>query len=132
MGFRLIADLTAFAHFAFLVYVVFGGFLAWWRPWAFWPHLAAAVWGFGSVLIGYDCPLTHLENWARRSAGTAELPSTGFIDHYLTGVIYPDDAVGLIRLLVAVVVLISWAGALVTIRRRSADRAPVVSRRAIR
>lgn len=132
MGFRLLADLTMCAHFAFVAYVVFGGFLAWWRPWAFWPHLTAAAWGFGSVAIGYDCPLTYLENWARRSAGTAELPSSGFIDHYITGVIYPANAVGPVRLLVAVVVAISWAGALVIVHRRSAARTPVESRRAFR
>src|SRR5690606_32478582 len=101
-------------------------------PWAIWPHLAAVVWGFGSVLVGYDCPLTHLENWARRSAGTAELPSTGFIDHYLTGVVYPEDSVELIRLLVAAVVLLSWAGVVVRFYRRSADRTPVASRRVVR
>ncbi|WP_432420659.1 DUF2784 domain-containing protein [Nocardia farcinica] len=71
MGYRLLADLTACAHFAFVAYVVLGGFLAWWRPWAFWPHLAAAGWGLGSVVAGYDCPLTDLENWARRRAAPA-------------------------------------------------------------
>ncbi|WP_280476977.1 DUF2784 domain-containing protein [Nocardia farcinica] len=124
MGYRLLADLTALTHFAFVGYVAVGGFLAWSRPWAFWPHLAAVGWGFGTVLVGYDCPLTHVENWARRRAGDAELPATGFIDHYLTGVIYPEDAVDLVRLLVAVVVVASWAGALVTIRRRGAPVGP--------
>lgn len=55
-------------------------------------------------------PLTHLENWAREVAGDQGLPPSGFIDHYITGVIYPESALGLVRLLVAVTVVASWIG----------------------
>lgn len=41
--------------------------------------------GLGSVVVGFECPLTHAENWARQRAGETGLPSSGFIDHYLTG-----------------------------------------------
>lgn len=118
--YRLLADLTAGVHFAFLVYVVIGGFLAWrWRR-TIWLHLLAFGWGFGTVLIGFDCPLTYLEDWAREQAGVAGLPSSGFIDHYLTGVIYPDSAIGLMRALVACCVVVSYAGYIWLGRHRSA------------
>ncbi|GAB2656241.1 DUF2784 domain-containing protein [Nocardia goodfellowii] len=110
MLYRLMADATAAAHFAFVAYVVVGGFSAWRWPRTMWLHLIAVGWGFGTVLIGYDCPLTYVEDWARRRAGQEGLPSSGFIDHYLTGVIYPDSALGLVRGLVAVCVVVSWAG----------------------
>ncbi|MEV0248300.1 DUF2784 domain-containing protein [Nocardia sp. NPDC050712] len=116
MLYRLLADATAAAHFAFVGYVVVGGFLAWRWPRTLWLHLLAVGWGFGTVLIGFDCPLTDLENWARRQAGDAGLPPSGFIDHYLTGVIYPDQAVNLVRVLVATLVVASWVGYLLRLR----------------
>ncbi|MFF2083181.1 DUF2784 domain-containing protein [Nocardia sp. NPDC058176] len=110
MPFRVLADVFAVTHVAFIAYVVAGGFLAWRWPRTIGLHLLAVAWGFGTILIGFDCPLTHAENWARQRAGVAELPATGFIDHYLTGVIYPDSALGLVRVLAAVTVLVSWLG----------------------
>ncbi|MEV6559968.1 DUF2784 domain-containing protein [Nocardia sp. NPDC051756] len=110
MLYRLLADATAVAHFAFVAYVVVGGFIAWRRPRSIWLHLIAFGWGFSTILFGQECPLTHLENWARHRAGEAGLPSSGFIDHYITGVIYPENALGLVRVLVAVCVVVSWVG----------------------
>ncbi|MFR9749446.1 DUF2784 domain-containing protein [Nocardia sp. 004] len=117
MLYRLLAEATAIAHFAFIAYVVSGGFLAWRLPRTIWLHLGAVCWGAGSVVFGFDCPLTYVENSARERAGEARLPSSGFIDHYLTGVIYPEDALGLVRALVALVVAASWVGYLLVRRQ---------------
>ncbi|MGK8524150.1 DUF2784 domain-containing protein [Nocardia asteroides] len=123
MLYRLLADATAATHFAFVVYVVVGGFLAWRFPRTIWPHLIAVCWGFGTIVAGFDCPLTRLENWAREHAQMAQLPSSGFIDHYITGVIYPEDALGLVRALAATVVVASWLGYVWVLRRRPAPAA---------
>ncbi|ATQ27845.1 membrane protein [Rhodococcus ruber Chol-4] len=120
MAYRLLADVTVAAHLAFLLYVTFGGFLAWRWPRTLALHVVAVVWGFATVLAGFDCPLTDLENWARRRAGIEGLPPSGFIDHYLTGVIYPDSAVGLVRAAVAVTIVVSWFGW--WLRRRRVSR----------
>jgi len=116
----MIAQVAMAAHFAFLVYLVTGGLLAWRWRWAIWPHLVAAGWGLAVTVGRLNCPLTHLEDWARRRAGEPAL-TTGFIDHYLTGVVYPARYTGLIQILVATVVAASWAGA-VRVRRRAAAR----------
>lgn len=110
MGYRLLANATMLVHFAFLLYVVGGGFLAWRWPRALWPHLVAASWGFATVLFSIRCPLTTVENWAREQAGLAQLSASGFIDHYLENVIYPGRYTGQVQALAAVVVLASWAG----------------------
>lgn len=110
MVYRVIEMATVFVHFGFVLYVVFGGFLAWkWRR-TIAIHLVAVAWGAGSLVIGYDCPLTNLENWARRMAGISELPSTGFIAHYITGVFYPVSIEPIVQGLAAVVVVGSWLG----------------------
>ncbi|WP_067693457.1 DUF2784 domain-containing protein [Nocardia jejuensis] len=110
MIYRLLADLTAGVHFLFVAYVVVGGFIAWRWPWTIWLHVAAFAWGFSTILFGFECPLTNLENWSRHRAGDASLPSSGFIDHYITGVLYPQSALELVQVLVAVCVVTSWIG----------------------
>ncbi|MCZ4079778.1 DUF2784 domain-containing protein [Rhodococcus sp. H36-A4] len=110
MMFRALADITVAAHLAFVVYVVAGGFLAWRYPRTIWLHGVAVAWGFVSIVIGVDCPLTQLESWARVNAGESALPSTGFIDYYLTGVIYPESMLGMVRFAAICAVAISWAG----------------------
>ncbi|QIS12056.1 DUF2784 domain-containing protein [Nocardia arthritidis] len=124
MFFRLLADAVAAVHFAFVAYVVVGGFVAWRWPRTIWLHLLAFGWGFSTVLFGLECPLTYLESWARRRAGEAGLPPSGFIAHYITGVLYPERALGLIRVLVALVVAASWVGYLWLRHRRAAKALP--------
>lgn len=105
-------------HFLFLVYLALGGFLAWrWRR-TLWAHLAVAAWGILSVTVGLTCPLTVVEDWARRKAGGPGL-TTGFIDQYLTGVIYPRQYLLLVQSLVALCVAVSWAGLYLRTRRAS-------------
>ncbi|MBY8860165.1 DUF2784 domain-containing protein [Nocardia sp. CA2R105] len=110
MMYRLLADATVLVHFLFVVYVVVGGYFAWQWRWTIWTHLAAFGWGFSTVLFNISCPLTHLENWSRERSGEAPLPASGFIDHYITGVFYPRDALDLVRVLVVIAVALSWAG----------------------
>ena len=117
MWFRLLADSAMVAHFAFLAYLVVGGFLAWAWPRTIWVHAATAAYGFFNAVVGWACPLTHVENWARERAGDATLPATGFIDHYIAGVVYPPEHETLVQLLVAAVVLVSWVGFVVRRRR---------------
>lgn len=105
-----LADLALLAHAGFLGYLVLGGFLAWRWPRTIWLHLGVAVWGLGSVLLGYGCPLTGVENWARAKAGREGLDPGGFIEHYLTGVVYPADYLRVAQAVAAGVVLLSWAG----------------------
>ncbi|WP_336209191.1 DUF2784 domain-containing protein [Nonomuraea sp. LPB2021202275-12-8] len=110
MMYRLLADAAMVAHFVFLAYLALGGFVAWrWRR-TIWLHLAVVGWGLLSVFVGVECPLTVLEDWARRGADMRGLPASGFIDHYIEGVVYPDQYTNLARLAVAVAVLFSYVG----------------------
>ncbi|MFG1695634.1 DUF2784 domain-containing protein [Nonomuraea sp. NPDC049309] len=110
MMYRLLADAAMVVHFAFLAYMAVGGFLAWRWPRTIRIHLAVAAWGVMSVVTGVECPLTLVEDWSRRQAGQDGLPPSGFIDHYIEGVIYPEEYTNLARLGVAVLVLFSYAG----------------------
>jgi hypothetical protein len=113
MGYLVLAEITMVVHFAFLAYVVAGGFLAWRWPRAIWPHLVCAGWGMSTLVFHQDCPLSLLENWARLRAGVPGLKHRGFVDTYLTGVVYPARDLALVQTLVALTVAVSWAGVLV-------------------
>ncbi|GIG86691.1 DUF2784 domain-containing protein [Plantactinospora endophytica] len=109
MGYRLLVTLVLTLHFGFLAYLVLGGFLAWRWPRTIWLHLCAAAWGVLVIAARLTCPLTYLEHWARRRAGDRGV-GQGFIDRYIEGVIYPERYAVLAQVLVAVLVLVSWAG----------------------
>lgn len=101
--------LVVAAHFAFLLYLPIGGFLALRWPRTLWLHAAAVLWGAATVALNLDCPLTDVERWARSRAGMPPISSAGFIDHYLTGQLYPAWGAGYVPLAVLAAVLTSWA-----------------------
>jgi hypothetical protein len=109
VGYRALTSAIIVGHFAFVAYVLLGGFLAWRWGWTIVPHILAATWGLLVIALSLNCPLTAAENWSRRRAGETPLAG-GFIDRYLTGVIYPARYVHQVQILTAVVVLVSWAG----------------------
>lgn len=86
---RLAADVLVAAHFAFIGFAFCGGLLAlkWRRAAAF--HLPCAAWGALVEFNGWMCPLTGLEQRLREAAGEAGYAG-GFVDHYITPVVYPE------------------------------------------
>ncbi len=121
VGYRWLVAVILVLHFGYLAYLILGGFLAWRWPKAIWPHVAASIWAVLIVANLVNCPLTAAENWARAKQGQA-VPTAGFIDRYLTNVIYPARYLVEVRLAVALVVAVSWAGAYWNWRTRRAAR----------
>jgi hypothetical protein len=121
VGFQWLVNVVLTVHFGYLAYLVLGGFLAWRWPRMIFPHLAAAVWGVLIVFNLVACPLTIAEGWARRLAGD-EAVTGGFIDRYVTGVLYPAKYLVEARLAVALVVLVSYVGAYLFWRARRQSR----------
>jgi hypothetical protein len=117
VGWKELATAFLVLHFAFMAYVLLGGFLAWKWPKAIWFHLPAIGWGIALVGFGLNCPLTYAENWARSHAGEGPQPR-GFIDTYIEGVLYPERYVHVAQAVLALVVLVSYAGLFVLRRRR--------------
>jgi len=85
----LLADGVLVFHLAFIVFVMLGGLLVLRWKWLAWLHVPAVLWGIYIELSGRICPLTPLENSLRQAAGEAGYTG-GFIEHYITAVIYPD------------------------------------------
>ena len=112
MGYRLLIAFAVGAHFAFLAFGIFGGFLAWrWRR-LLWLQVISASWLLVIVVFGLYCPLTWLEDRGREGLGQAPLQG-GFLDNHVAGVFYPHGYEWVAQIVVAVLVLSSWAGLLV-------------------
>lgn len=111
MFFQLLTTVILTAHFAYLAYVVVGGFIAWRWPRTIALHLGAGAWGLLIVTNpwGWKCPLTYAEHWSRARAGEEGFDA-GFVDRYIEGVLYPAQYTRLLQVLVGVLVVVSWVG----------------------
>ncbi|MGA8546402.1 MAG: DUF2784 domain-containing protein [Mycobacterium sp.] len=107
--YQIVVALAVVGHFAFLCYLVVGGFVALrWRR-TIWLHVPVALWGIAITVGQLECPLTWLERWGRAKAGLAPLPPDGFVAHYIAGVIYPASWAGGVPVVVFGLVAVSWA-----------------------
>jgi hypothetical protein len=104
MSYSWAADAVLVLHVAFVLFVLFGGLLLFRWPRVAWLHMPAAVWGMITEYAGIICPLTPLENEFRRRAGEAGY-GTGFIEHYVTRIMYPHGLTRGIQVVLGTLVL---------------------------
>lgn len=102
--YRALADVVVVIHFCFVIFVVLGGVLVLRRPWLAWLHVPAAVWGALIEFAGWICPLTPLENHLR-ALGREPGYSGGFVEHYITAVLYPSGLTRGMQVAIGVFVL---------------------------
>jgi len=88
MSAQLAADAVLLLHLGFIVFVALGVLLVFRWRWVACLHIPCAVWGALIELAGWVCPLTPLENRLRVAAGSSGYGG-GFIDHYITSILYP-------------------------------------------
>lgn len=106
MIYHWLANTVLVIHGLFIVFVVLGGLLVFWKRWIAWIHLPVALYGVLVEWIGWICPLTPLENHFRHLAG-AEGYSGGFIQHYLLPLIYPANYTPTLQLTLGALVLLA-------------------------
>lgn len=117
---RLAADAVLLLHFAFVLFVAFGGLVALRWPRVAILHLPAVIWGVYISVTGRLCPLTTIENRLRRASGDTGYEG-GFIDQYIAPILYPPGLTrsmqfGLAAVLIAInVAVYAW---LIVRRRR--------------
>ena len=119
---RLAADCVVGVHFLFIVFAVFGGFLALKWRWVAFLHFPCAAWGALIEFAGWICPLTPLEWQLREMAGESGYTG-GFIEHYIVPIVYPPGLTRGIQIGLGVAVLaINCAAYALIVRRRLASK----------
>ena len=120
MTYRAAADAVLIAHFAFVLFVVFGGLLVLRWPKLAWIHLPAVAWAAFAEFSGSICPLTPLEIALRRGAGDAGYGGD-FIEHYVVSLLYPDGLTREMQIVLgAIVVALNVMFYVAAARRRRA------------
>lgn len=106
MIYSLLANIILFIHLCYILFVIFGGFLMlrWKEVWKI--HIPAVIWGFCVQYFVWMCPLTDVENYFRNLAGENGY-ANGFINHFLTSIIYPEISQNLHIFLAVILVLIN-------------------------
>jgi len=110
MLYQLTANLVVLVHLAFILFVVFGGWLVVRWRWVAWFHIPAAIWGALIEFAGWICPLTPLENRLREAGGQAGYGG-GFVEHYIVPIVYPTDLTRETQLLLGALVVVVNLGA---------------------
>jgi len=121
MAFRILADATVAVHVAFVLFVILGGLIvARWRRVA-WVHIPAAAWAAWVEFASWVCPLTPLENWLREQGGGTAYTS-GFIEHYLLPILYPESLSRELQWVLGAMVLLINAVVYIVVFRRGVRR----------
>ncbi len=124
---QLIADFLVVIHFAFIIFVMTGGFLVLRWRWIILLHIPAALWGALVEFQGWFCPLTHLEDYFRQRGGY----HGEFIEHYILPLVYPPGLSRQLQICFAITVLITncavYAWVLVRHSRRKKRRTKISS-----
>ena len=94
------AQITIFIHFLFIVYVVLGSILCFFKTKLITLHLFSVAWGVYIELSSNVCPLTYLENWFLQKAGLS-VYTEGFISEYILKIVYPIGLTEQIQLYLA-------------------------------
>jgi hypothetical protein len=111
---RLLADAVLVFHALFIAFAVFGGLIALssalsrrGKAFSIWLclHLACATWAATVVIMGWQCPLTPIEQNLRIAAGQQGY-SSSFIEHYLLAAIYPEGLTRPIQIMLGIGVVV--------------------------
>jgi hypothetical protein len=102
---KIFADVVLLAHFAFIVFALFGGAIVFFKRRAAWFHIPAVMWSAAVNFASWICPLTPLENSFRAKAGQAGFEG-GFIQHYIEPLVYPGGMPRKMELIAGVSVLV--------------------------
>jgi len=126
--YAVLATLLVLIHFAFILFVMFGGLLVARWPKAAWVHLPLAAWGVFVEFSGRVCPLTPLENRFRQLAGVSGYAG-GFIDQYLVRLIYPPGLTREMQIALGIgAILLNLAAYAWALRRRRMVAAKLTGR----
>ena len=105
MIYLILADLLVIVHLLFIIFVLLGGLLLMLRGFLIFVHLPAVIWAALISFNSWICPLTPLENYLRRAAGTAGYEQ-GFVEYYLIPIIYPSNLTSDIQIMLGIFVVL--------------------------
>ena len=116
--FHFLTQLTVIVHLLFILFVAFGGLLAFNKKWIRITHLLSVAWAvYAELAPGVICPLTSFENYFALRAGLSTYEED-FVTRYLVPVIYQEGLTENIQLmLVGIVIFVNVVVYAVQVKR---------------
>jgi len=105
MAYRVLANSVLLIHLGFILFVLLGGVLVYWKRKILFLHIPAAAWGAFVEFSGWICPLTPLENLFRNKAGQMGY-SGDFLENYITQIIYLEGLTQEMQIVFGIIVLV--------------------------
>lgn len=107
MFYGIAADITVVIHLIWIVFLIFGAFIGRKHRRIRQVHIGALAFAVIIQVMGWYCPLTHLEIWLRRMRDPSHGYSGSFIAHYAEKLVYLEVSGALILVLTIVLVAVS-------------------------
>jgi hypothetical protein len=108
----LLADIVVVVHLLWILFLVFGFIFALRQSKIAYVHLGGLIFALALNVMGWYCPLTHLENALIALHDVRSTYSTSFIVRYAEKLIYPDIPESYLRggeILLTIVYLLVYA-----------------------
>ncbi len=104
MIYHILADTVVVLHFVFILFAVLGGLLVLRWMGCAWIHLPVVLWSILIEFVGWECPLTPLENSLRAKGGAVGY-ETSFTEHYILPLVYPTALTRNVQIVLGFLVL---------------------------
>jgi hypothetical protein len=88
MIYKILADITVFIHFLWILFLIFGAFAGIRSGIIKIFHISGIVLALSYQLLNWYCPLTYLEVWLREQHNPVLSYSGSFIMHYVEKIVY--------------------------------------------
>ena len=88
MFFSILADIVVFIHFLWIVFLILGAIPGVRYPVVKIIHIAGLAFSVIIQIVGWYCPLTHLEIWLRMRHDPMLSYTGSFIIHYIEQIVY--------------------------------------------
>jgi hypothetical protein len=107
--FSILADIVVLIHFLWIVFLILGAIPGVRCPVVKIIHIAGLAFSFIIQIIGWYCPLTHLEVWLRVRHDPMLSYTGSFIIHYIEQIVYLEvSRITVFVITVLLVILNMW------------------------
>ena len=107
MIYKLAADFIVLIHFLWIMFLLFGAFIGKMFRAVKFIHIAGLIFAVIMQIVGWYCPLTHLEFWLRQKHDPLLTYRGSFIIHYMEKIVYLELTPGIIFVLTLILIFFS-------------------------
>ena len=107
--FKILADITVLIHLLWILFLIFGALLGVRNKAIKYIHLSGLLFAILIQILGWYCPLTHLEVWLRSRHNPSIAYAGSFIVHYAERFVYLEISPrGILLATIGLVSFNSW------------------------